>query len=702
MNKLPSEKDKKSQKKRVIRIIALSIVSVILLLGIIDIGINFSYKRLPDKPSHRIDTDKINYLLFYFENPLRAQQENIIIDNNYIIEAVTPIKEYIDGRYDCFDFNMHTALRLQYLYGDEIKQISPEGSRLIKETFVNAKYWMTEKGKDSMCFWSENHQILFAVAEYLAGMEWRDKIFTNDNSTGYERMKRARSRINYWMEHRYKYGFSEFNSTNYAPFNLGPMANFIQFAADEDRDMAERMKMILDLQLYDIASNMYKYTFMAPAARAYVDNMVGIAGDKTRKYTDYIWNLNDEWKDNTHRMMLNFISMLEGKDNQGKPFYEVPKVILEIGKDIDTTREIKSSSGLNLNELEAKGYIGHTDNQIMMQLGMEAMTNPEVIRNTITYYSKNRMLNNYFLNDFKYFNLTLLKIPGVMRFISKQFNPMPNGIALQRGNIYTYRTPYYQLATAQAYHPGSYGSSQMLSIANFTENAVVFTTHPARHNSSKNAAAVPGYWAGYGRAPHQVQYKNIQLSLYQLPAKSGFLELYEVPQFTHTYLPEAFFDEVIVEGKCAFARVGSAYLALIGASELEYLEHDTATSSVFNNGLQNYPDKRFDLVQRGLNQFWIYELSDATNESFEQFKERIKASNISYNGKDKLEYTNGSNSFELNYKGHFKVNNEIQDMEYKRFDCEYITADREAEEFIFSYKGYELVINYNEVKRSHS
>lgn len=694
------EQKEASRLRKFIKVVLHAIFGIV--IAIFEIVRNLFYKKAPFLPLKQIDEEKINKLLFYMENPKKAQDDHTVIDNQYIIDAITPIKEYIDGRYDCSDFNMHSAIRLQYLYGDEIAKISPQGSQLIKEIFINAKYWMTEPGKDSICFWSENHQILYAVAEYLAGQKWPNEVFTNDKTTGYAHMQRARKRIAYWMEHRYKYGFAEFNSANYAPFNIGSMANFIQFAAKEDSDMVVRMKMIMDLQLYDLAYNMYKYTFMAPTARAYVYNMVGKPGDRMKKYTDYIWGLNDNWKNITHRIMLSFISMMEAKDEEGKPYYEVPKVILKIGKDIDTTRVIKASSGLNVNEIAQKGYIGHEDEQIMMQFGMEAMTNPEVLRNTLTYISKNKMLNNNFLNDFKYFNLTLLKIPGVLNFLSKKLNPMPNGIALQRANIYTYRTPYYQLASAQAYHTGSYGTTQMLSIANFTENAVVFTAHPARHNSSKSEVAFSGYWAGFGRAPHQAQSENVMIQLYQLPKKSGFLELYKVPKFTHTYLPEAYFDEVIVEGKYAFARVENAYLSLIGASELHYAEHDSDRVMVFKNGLEEYPNKRVDLVQKGLKQFWIYELSDATKETFSQFMSRIKSNEIKYNQKDKIEYISKDNHFELTFKGDFKVNNQIQNLEYSRFDCEYITAEREAEELSFRFKGHQLVLNYNKLIRSYS
>ena len=77
-------------------------------------------------------------------------------------------------------------LRILYEYGNKIDE---KNSALLKKTLLNFKYWMDEPGKDSMCYWSENHQILFASDEYLAGQLFPDDIFTNDGRTGKEHME---------------------------------------------------------------------------------------------------------------------------------------------------------------------------------------------------------------------------------------------------------------------------------------------------------------------------------------------------------------------------------------------------------------------------------------------------------------------------------------------------------------------------------
>lgn len=689
----------KAQKARKYIVLVL-IMSLIVWIGT-DIAISFSVTSVPARPEGGMPNfAPTNQLLLYLENPALAEEDNIVIDNDYIIAAITPSAEYILGRYDCIDFRMQTLIRLQYLYGDVIADISPEGSEMIKNAFLGTKYWMTEPGEDSMCYWSENHQILFASAEYLAGQMWKDEIFTNDNSTGTERMERAKSRINHWMQLRFTYGFSEINSNNYYDMNFGAAANFIQFASEEDNDMKERMRMILDLLLYDVASNLYDYAFLAPSGRQVTVNKVGVSGDHMRKFIDYIWGLNDNHKTSISHMLINFVSMMEAEDSYGNKFYEVPEVILEIGR--DKVRTVKSSSSLNTSELAERGLIGHSDKQIMMQLGMEAFTNPEVIHNTITYINKHNMQRNKTFNEFKYINLFVLRNLRLLKPISKILNPMPNGIALQRANIYSYQTEYYKLATKQAYHPGNYGGQSHTANAVLREDISIFTTHPAKYESKDSVTSSPGYWTGYGRAPHAAQHENILMSVYQLPKRANLTEFYDVPQFTHTYFPEALFDEVIIDGKYAFARVDGAFISLTGASDLEYLDYSSYSAEAFNNGLNAHPDKRFDLVQRGLNQFWIYELSDETNETFSEFIARIKANQVSFNGKDFLTYNSQEKIFSLKFKGDFTIDGVAQDFNYKRFESKYIVAERESVEFVFNFNDKTLIINYEEGKRIYS
>ena len=665
-----------------------------------DIAKNLRIKPLPDLPEKDPNPNLVHELLFYLERPDARGRDGVVIDDAYIINAITPAKAVIDGRFDCMDFRMQSLLRLQYSHIDTLRAVSPTGAQMIEDMFLNAKYWMTEPGEDSMCYWSENHQILFAAAEYLAGQAWPDKIFTNDGATGLEHMARGRARIGYWMEQRFAFGFSEYNSANYYRFNIGPAANFIQFAALEDALMAQRMRMCLDLLFFDMACYSHKRSFLAPTGRAYVDNMVGVTGDRLHAAARYLWDGVPDILDSKDSQWLNFFTMLRSRDGQGRPYYEFPEVLRKIGHDTEP-RELRASYSLDTAEFPARGFVGHGDAQIMRQLSMEAFTNPEVIHNSVTYFHENKMFSNQFVNYFKLINLKLVRNKATLGFISRRLNPMPNGIAIQRANLYCRQTPHYALSSLQRYHPGGYGATQMLGAANFGGRAVAFTAHPARHEESKTVKAFPGYWAGYGRAPHSAQHKDILMLLYKLPKNSGFLELYPVPQFTHSYLPEAFFDEVRVDGRYAFARAGEGFLSLTGAGPLAYQPYSEISAEALKCGLEEHPDKRFDLVQQGGEQYWIYELSDASRESFDDFIERVKSNKVAWDG-DSLACESGGVRYETQFNGPLCVGGRDIPLEHRRFENPYCVAERDAQEYTITHDGCGLRMHFEKGERELS
>ena len=145
--------------------------------------------------------------------------------------------ERIDIREDCADFTANALIRF---YLENKHRLQEVNKQEIKNTLINFKYWMDQYDgrKDSMCHWSENHQILFAVTEYLVANEWKNDVFA-DGNTGEKHIEFSKERINAWMEQRFYYGFNEYYSNNYYPEDIAPMANFIQFASKEDSDMVK-------------------------------------------------------------------------------------------------------------------------------------------------------------------------------------------------------------------------------------------------------------------------------------------------------------------------------------------------------------------------------------------------------------------------------------------------------------------------------
>ncbi|MCP4756174.1 MAG: hypothetical protein GY866_35375, partial [Proteobacteria bacterium] len=135
---------------------------------------------------------------------------------------------YIDQRYDCSDFVLLGMVRILYqffehpLLGSEIKE------RLVK-TILDFKYHPEEPGIDSMCYWTENHQIMFAANEYLAGQKFPEAVFTNSGLTGKQKMAKAEKRILKWLELRFLTGFSEWLSHIYYDEDMTALINLVDF-----------------------------------------------------------------------------------------------------------------------------------------------------------------------------------------------------------------------------------------------------------------------------------------------------------------------------------------------------------------------------------------------------------------------------------------------------------------------------------------
>ena len=115
---------------------------------------------------------KETYLTFCSNNPARSTIKGHLFEYVRIAEgketanlsAIEGALDFIDKRIDCSDFVLLGILRLLLQFGDAIS-LSDRIIEKAKETVLGFKYWPDEPGRDSMCTWTENHQILFSVCE---------------------------------------------------------------------------------------------------------------------------------------------------------------------------------------------------------------------------------------------------------------------------------------------------------------------------------------------------------------------------------------------------------------------------------------------------------------------------------------------------------------------------------------------------------
>ncbi|MCQ2462427.1 MAG: hypothetical protein MJ177_03350 [Clostridia bacterium] len=619
--------------------------------------------------------------------------------------------DYMNHRFDCSDFRAQLLFKI---YKDYSGKLSERCAALIKNTFLNFKYFMDEPGDDSMCYWSENHQLLFAVAEYLAGQQWKNEIFINSGMSGEEHRKKAEIRINAWMQQRFKYGFSEYLSNNYLAEDLAPMANFIAYS--EDRAAAEKMKIIMDILWLDVALNSAGNRLVAVSSRMYGNNKAGnFYGNSIAAAMNLLWGeesvkdvLSDSKISESEKAAIT--ASLNKKPNHivicftdivKKGIYTLPQAI----KDIALSKESfvsKMGCGLSPDDLVEENLVGQQPHQIMAQLGAETFTNPQVIENTLKYLKNNKMFGNSFVSYFKFLSITALKPVNIKGF-AERHNIMPHGIATGRGNVYTYRTAKYTLSTAVNKDVDRCGAQDHEWSANIGECLALFTTHPAGNGNNRFSSS-PGYWIGNGRRPMSVQHENVNMTIYKIPKKLRLAET-GISKITHTYMPVDFYDEFELNGNTVFARKNGVFVAMISNGELNFKPYDTeAVKGLFSNLKEELParyvpQREFDLCREG-GEYHIYitELSDCDKETYDEFKARIKTNKAHFSG-NSVSYSTYFGSISASYSGEFKVNGADEPAVFDRYDSKFCHAKRKSNTICVDSGKNTLELHFDTAKR---
>lgn len=583
-----------------------------------------------------------------------------------IYDVSKPLADYINHRYDCSDFRLLSLLKLRLTVPEYFEEHEKLDS-LYKDTFLGFKFWLKSPGDDSMCYYTENHGLSFAVIEYILGSMYPDEIFGIDGENGRTHTETAEKRIRIWFELRKKYGYSEFYSNNYLPINLAILSMLIRYGGN-----AELSSLAADAVndiLYDYASTIFDNSFVNASGRAYPRNNMNAAYSEPNSdmVIEAVWGSSEKTKMFVGHTSWLFTSMMLAKDKDGKPFYTVPENIYKLGLEKET--EVKKTFGLALKDYKKEGLYGTDDRSIMMQFGSGALTNPEIISNTYDVVHKYSLWKNDFLSWLRIIESPLSRVIGLMPFWSKVFNYFMNGMSLGIADVYTHRTEHWKISCAQNYEPGSSGAQETLMAVTLPRGVTVYTNHPLRVDNPKTKGVQfdgdrsPSYFGGYGIAPCSYADGNVCLISYRIPLFRRAFAPFKMLHFSHTFFPEELFDKTIVEGRYAFAECGGSYIALTGRNSLEYQEFNPRLAASAQGRLKD-EKLHFDLVQKGRKTYWIYELSDSSKESFEEFMERIKSNTVSFSGKV-LEYKTDK-TYRVTYGEKFEIDGVPCDTCYRK------------------------------------
>ncbi|MCX6032743.1 MAG: hypothetical protein NT169_26100 [Chloroflexi bacterium] len=262
--------------------------------------------------------------------------------------------QFIAARKDCADFVIQGILRLmcwereQPPGGDlrETPQLSPQIHAMMKDTVLGFKYWVDEPGDTVMYMGSENHRLLFHVAEWLAGKLFPTEEFTNSHMRGLYHATKGLSYITEWLRQRGRFGFDEWHSNSYYPVNIAPLINVYDFASHEGEQKLRQMTgLVLDYVFFNLAADSFEGVFGTTHGRSYGINL---------KYPDF------EGTSATCWLLYGVGSLSWGTDGMSPVSlatseYRAPRILADIATDKQAVVESKVRQGI------IKGAAHHAD-----------------------------------------------------------------------------------------------------------------------------------------------------------------------------------------------------------------------------------------------------------------------------------------------------------------------------------------------------
>jgi glycerophosphoryl diester phosphodiesterase len=604
---------------------------------------------------------------------------------------------------DTADFHANYLLRLIYLYGETPSHLrtgrtawratrrftrdvnfSGQAEALVRTSLLEFKYWMDEPFyaddvggaglrwwranrktkakrltgdtgpaedpeddtyKTEMTFWSENHQILFATAEYLAGQLWPDALFRVGNSfrkegpnksrptdlLGWQRMERARPRILRWLNDRLRFGFSEWNSPGYYDEDFTALFNLADFCLDEK--IQSRACMVLDLLIFDLARFTHKGSFGVTAGRCYFEH-------KNCGYEQSVGDLIEILFGTRCGVIVERSSTCAGAlvSSTG---YQVPDVLMAIGQ--DQGRTFVDRSRVSINPAEAADYnLGfESDEDVMFWWSRNAYFAKQLIAASLDHAVRHHLMKTspFFdvfpkvlkiaglATDVEKIRLSGKIDPEVLAKIADLVSGVTEGPELSRANLYTYRSPAATLSSVQDFHAGQVAFQVQNCQATLSLGASVWTTYPAAGDVLELSGKPdgPNWWTGSATAPRVVQEKNAAIIAY----KPKDLQLLLFGHRTHAWFPKAAFEDGSViqrsgncnrdEGLWTFGKAGDGYIGLFSVQRPQW-----TTDGLWANK---------ELIAEGARNFFIIQVGGAAEfGSYQNFVDSVSHARIHAEG----------------------------------------------------------------------
>ena len=594
-------------------------------------------------------------------------EKEVAFDDRSVYEAL----RRVDERRDCSDFTVSGLLRVLYKYTD---QIDPSLIEAIRKTVIGFKYWMDEPGHNTMCFISENHQIMFHSDEYLAGQLYPLETFA-DGCNGEEHLGRARRRILRWIDLKAKTGFSEWDSNVYYDEDMAPLINLVDFADDEE--IATRSAMILDVLFFDMAIDSFKGTYGTTHGRSYPRSIVSGRTENTSCAQRIAWGMG------CYNNPANMTAVMLATSRK----YRVPEVIEKIAKDMPDEMINKERQSYSPEDFAWLGIRFDDPDSAHLAWVVAKMATLENVESLLELTEK---------HPSKWFDEVLrpliLRIHNTYIELERRGED-PQGqldfLSLPTINKICYRTPDYQLSAAQDYRKGEPAWHQHLWQATLGPDAIVFTMH-----RSDDFETPSRFWAG--RFPRIAQHQNLLIAIYDIPehpilgpGSEPIPESVLIHQ-TIAYFPRVAFDEVVERSGWVFGRKDQGYVALRSQNPTEWCDSVLLGQE--------------GLVATGRRNVWLCGMGrESVDGRFEDWYERIESASLTFGDRSVEMSSTAVGEVSFSWSDPLTVDGlPIELADYPRFANPYCRVERGGLVYDISHADQRIRLDFENGRRHES
>lgn len=210
-------------------------------------------------------------------------EDGIAIEEDDLATAL----RFIADRCDCADFE---AVGLMLLWHRVPAERWAPGLRdRVRDALLAFKYWIDQPGLDAMCYFTENHQMVWHTAETLVGEAFAEEKFTNAGWTGVQHAAHGGAMALAWIRRKLTSGFSEFDSNAYLAIDALALVALIDHAADETLRSAART--LLDKVLLSLACNSWRGVHGAAHGRSYTPTLRAACLEETAPIMWWAWGM---------------------------------------------------------------------------------------------------------------------------------------------------------------------------------------------------------------------------------------------------------------------------------------------------------------------------------------------------------------------------------------------------------------------------